>query len=87
MIDLKGKIKEGDKVQVEFFDHCEGGDGTLPLCRVYGEVRDVTKYSIRVCGWDGMGCSDDETIWTIALACVEAVVKLKLSDVIISDAY
>ena len=85
MIDLKNKIKEGDHISVEFWDHVEGGDGHLALCRVYGECRGITPSTIRVCGWSGLSCGDDETIWTLALACVEVVTMLKPCDIIISN--
>lgn len=68
-------IKSGDVVSVEFWDHVEGGDGNLMRCRVYGELRELHEDRIRVCGWSGLGCEDDETIWTLAMSCVINIIK------------
>lgn len=67
------KFKVGDLVRVEFWDHCEGGDGKLMRCCVYGECRGFHKDRIIVCGWSGLGCEDDETYWVIGRAMVVGV--------------
>jgi len=70
------KPRIGDVVRVEFWDHCEGGSQLLRCC-VYGECRGFYDDRILVCGWSGMGCEDDETVWVIARGLVEGIRILK----------
>jgi len=70
------KPRIGDVVRVVFWDHCEGGR-TLLKCCVYGECRGFYDDRILVCGWSGMGCEDDETVWVIARGLVEGIRILK----------